>query len=235
MTVPRSRWPARPKRNRNSAAFSSGISRRCATRSASRCESSASEVLPPACSTTASQPAMSRPRPTSPRAGRTMTEHHPQIGRRNRRPARSHASAEGSTVAELDSSRSGGFHPQTAPPELSPHGGSNRHPPSPSPHSSPPGGLFIAALLNTSPHLTPPTPLPLTVLSAVEQVAEHLRREFLRGGLSGTMPGVSQGDGRIFGNRGFPSLEGCLRGFHQEIPFKSLMLTQPTRYRVMKV
>lgn len=31
---------------------------------------------------------------------------------------------------------------------------------------------------------------PLTVLSAVEQVAAHLRREILRGGLSGTMPGV---------------------------------------------
>ncbi|PQJ28892.1 substrate-binding domain-containing protein [Rubritalea profundi] len=32
---------------------------------------------------------------------------------------------------------------------------------------------------------------PITVLSAVEQVAEHLRAELLRGGLSGTMPGVN--------------------------------------------
>ena len=32
---------------------------------------------------------------------------------------------------------------------------------------------------------------PLTVLSAVEQVAAHLRREILRGELSGTMPGVN--------------------------------------------
>jgi DNA-binding GntR family transcriptional regulator len=31
----------------------------------------------------------------------------------------------------------------------------------------------------------------LTVLSAVEQVAEHLRAELLRGGWSGTMPGVN--------------------------------------------
>ena len=32
---------------------------------------------------------------------------------------------------------------------------------------------------------------PITVLSAVEQVAEHLRAEMLRGGLSGKMPGVN--------------------------------------------
>ena len=32
---------------------------------------------------------------------------------------------------------------------------------------------------------------PLTVLSAVEQVAEHLRRELLRGTLRETMPGVN--------------------------------------------
>ena len=32
---------------------------------------------------------------------------------------------------------------------------------------------------------------PLTVLTAAEQVAEHLRRELLRGGWSGTMPGVN--------------------------------------------
>jgi DNA-binding GntR family transcriptional regulator len=32
---------------------------------------------------------------------------------------------------------------------------------------------------------------PLTVLSAVEQVAGHLRSEVLRGGLSGTLPGVT--------------------------------------------
>ena len=32
---------------------------------------------------------------------------------------------------------------------------------------------------------------PLTILSAVEQAAEHLRRELLRGGLGGTMPGVN--------------------------------------------
>ena len=32
---------------------------------------------------------------------------------------------------------------------------------------------------------------PITVLSAVEQVAEHLRAEVLRGGLSGKMPGVN--------------------------------------------
>ena len=32
---------------------------------------------------------------------------------------------------------------------------------------------------------------PLNVLSAVEQVAAHLRREVLRGGLGGTMPGVN--------------------------------------------
>lgn len=32
---------------------------------------------------------------------------------------------------------------------------------------------------------------PITVLSAVEQVAEHLRAEVLRGELSGKMPGVN--------------------------------------------
>jgi hypothetical protein len=32
---------------------------------------------------------------------------------------------------------------------------------------------------------------PITILSAVEQVAVHLREELLRGGLSGKMPGVN--------------------------------------------
>lgn len=54
----------------------------------------------------------------------------------------------------------------------------------------------------------------LTVLSAVEQVAEHLRKELLRGVLSGTMPGVNRLVGEL--GVGHKTVKAALRLLEEE-------------------